>query len=98
MRHVVRSQGVVSVRGGMRLACDLTCVPVKTKRHFWFYLSFLGLWMEKTVPLSWVRSQASLLCGGASRSYLEGQALKFLLRERELPQYNVLRAQDLCMQ
>ena len=73
-------------------------LPVNIKWHFCFCLSFLGLWMEKAVPLTLVESQASPHCGGAARSCLEGQALEFLLRERELPQSNVLPAQDLRMQ
>lgn len=53
--------------------------------------------MESTGHLRLVESQASPLCRGASRSSLEGQALEFLPRERELPQSDVLPAQDLCM-
>lgn len=70
----------------------------ENKKAFWFCLSFLGLWMEKADSVRLVENQASLFCGGTSRTCLEGQDLKFLLREGTLHQSNMLPAQDLCMQ
>lgn len=58
------------------------------EKLLWFCLSFLGLWMESSLPTS----------QRVSRSCLQGQALTILLRERELTASSMLPAQDLCMQ
>lgn len=70
-------------------------LPVKTEGHFWVCL--LGLWMEKLLSEAAGESRLCALWRD-KRSCLEGQALQFPRRERELPQPSVLPAQNLCVQ
>lgn len=81
-QRVVRSPGKAS--GWVGAAISLP--TQKTEGPLWFFPSFLGLWMESSLPTSW----------RASWSCLKGQALEILLRGRELPLSSVLPAQALC--